>query len=51
MTEQSASEVPIVKLWEMSSIPSLSLLQGPLKPIVVALDKVLSIGQIELFDI
>ena len=35
----------------MSSTPLLPLLPGPLRPGVVAPDKVLSIGQMELFDI
>ena len=35
----------------MQSTPSLPLLPGPLWPGVVTPDRVLSIGQIELFDI
>ena len=34
----------------MRSIPLLPLLPGPLRPEVVALDRVLSMSQIELFD-
>ena len=41
----------MLQLWGMLSTPSLPLLPGPLWPGVVAPDKVLSIGQIELFDI
>ena len=41
----------MMELWGMRSTPSLPLLSGPLWPGVVALDRVLSIGQIELFDI
>ena len=39
------------ELWEMWSTPSLPSLPSPHWPGVVAPDKVLSIGQIELFDI
>ena len=35
----------------MRSSLSLPLLPGPLRPVVVATDRVLSMGQIELFDI
>ena len=35
----------------MQSTPSLSSLPGPLSPGVVAPDTVLSIGQIELFNV
>ena len=38
----------MLDLLEMQSTPSLPSLPGPLCPGVVALDKVLSIGQIEL---
>ena len=37
--------------WRMGSTPSLSLLSAPLGSGVVALDRVLSIGQIELLGI
>ena len=47
--KQSDGEIPVVlELWEMRSTPSLSSLPGPLWSGVVAPDKVLSIGQIEL---
>ena len=39
------------ELWEMRSTFSLPLLPSPLWPGVVVPDKVLSMGQIELFDI
>ena len=38
------------KLWEMWSTPSLPLLLGQLWPGGEAPDRVLSMGQIELFD-
>ena len=41
----------MLELWGMQSTPSLPLIPGPLWPRVVAPDRVLSIGQIELFDI
>ena len=48
-TKQSDQEVPyMLELWGMRSIPSLPLLPGPLWPRVVAPDRVLSLGQIEL---
>ena len=51
-TKQSDGEAPVMlKFWEMWSIPSLPLLPGPLWPRVVAPDRVLSMSQIELFDI
>ncbi len=39
----------MLELWGMQCTPS--LLPGPLWPGVVALERVLSMGQIELFDI
>ena len=45
----SDGEVSALELWGMWSIPSLLL--GPLWPEVVAPDSVLSISQIELWDI
>ena len=39
------------EIWGMWSTLSLLLLPGPLKPAVVAPDRVLSMGQIELFVI
>ena len=51
-TKQSDGEVPVMQgLWGMRSTPSLLSLPGPLWPTVVAPDRVLSMGQIELFDI
>ena len=48
-TNQSDGEVPVMlELWWMRSIPLLPSLQGPLLPGVVAPDRVLSMGQIEL---
>ena len=48
-TKQSDGEVPVMlELWGMLSIPSLPSLPGPLWPGVVAPDRVLSMGQIEL---
>ena len=44
-------EVPALELWGMSSTPSLPSLLGPLWPGEEALDRFLSMGQIELFDI
>ena len=38
----------MLELWGIGSTPSLSLLPGPLRPGVVALDRVLSMGQIKL---
>ena len=49
--KQSDGEAPeMLKLMGMQSTPSLPILSGPLWPGVVALDRVLSRGQIELFD-
>ena len=48
-TKQSDGEVPIMlELWGMWSTPSLTLLPGSLWPGIVAPDRVLSKGQIEL---
>ena len=41
----------MLEIWEMWSTASLPLLPGPLWPRVVAPDRILSMGQIELFDI
>ena len=38
----------MLELWEIQSTPSLPLLPGPLWPGVVAPDRILSMGQIEL---
>ena len=51
-TKQSDGEAPrMLELWGMQSTPSLPSLPGLLWPRVVALDRFLSMGQIELFDI
>ena len=48
-TKQSDCEVPIMlELWGIRSTPSLPSPQGPLWPRLVAQDRVLSVGQIEL---
>ena len=48
-TKQSNCVVPVIlELWGMLSTPSLPSLPGPLWPWVVAPDRVLSMGQIEL---
>ena len=39
------------EFWGLRSTPSLPSLPGPLWPGVIAPDRVLSMGQIELFDI
>ena len=47
--KQSDGEFPVIlELWGMRSTPSLPLLPGPLRPGVLAPDRVLSMGQIEL---
>ena len=51
-TKQSDGEVPVMlELWEMQSTPSLPSLPGPFWPRVVAPDRVLSMGQIELITV
>ena len=48
-TKQSDGEVPLMlRLWGMRSTPSLPLLPGPLWPGVVAPDRALSMGYVEL---
>ena len=48
-TQQSDGKVPVIlELYEMWSIPSLPSLPGPFYPGVVAPDKVLSMGLLEL---
>ena len=48
-SKQSDVEVPVIQgLWGMQSTPSLPLLQDPLWPGVVALDRALYMGYIEL---
>ena len=52
MTKQSDGEAPVMlELWGMQSTSSLSSLLVSLWPEVVVPDRVLSMGQIELFDI
>ena len=46
----SHREVPFLELWEIWSTPSLSVLPCPLWSRVVAPDRFLSMGQIEIFD-
>ena len=46
----SDCDAPILELWEMQSAPSLPLLPGLLWPRMVAPDRVLCMGQIELLD-
>ena len=48
-TKRSDGEAPVLELWGMCSTPSLPLPPGPLR--VVAPDRILSMGQIKLFDI
>ena len=51
-TNQSDDEAPIMlNLWEVQSAPSLPSLPGPLWLAVVVPERVLFMGQIELFDI
>ena len=51
-TKQSEAETPIMlELWGLWSTISLPSLPSPLWPGVVVPDRVLSLGQIELFDI
>ena len=49
--KQSDGEAPVFELCGMQSTPSLPLLPVPLWLQVVAPDRVLFMGQIELFDI
>ena len=46
----SDGKVPALKIWIMWNTFSLLLLPGPLWPRVVSPDRVLSMGEIELFD-
>ena len=49
---QSDGDVSVMlELWETQSIPSLQLILRPLCPRVLAPNRVLFMGQIELFDI
>ena len=51
-SKQSVDEAPVMlELWKMQSTPLLLSLQRPLWPEEVEHDRVISIGQIELFDI
>ena len=51
-TKKSDGEASVLlELWEMLSTPSLPLLPDPLWTGVVAPDRVLSMGEIDLFDI
>ena len=51
-TKQSGGETPVMlELWGMQSTSSLPALPGPLWLGVVVPDRLLSMGQIELFDI
>ena len=51
-TKQFDGEAPVMlRLWGIWSTPYSSLLTGPLWPGVVAPDRVLSMCQVELFDI
>ena len=51
-TKQSDCETPaMLELWGMRNTPSLPSFPGPIWSEVVAPDRVLSMGQIELFDI
>ena len=49
--KQSDGEAPVLELWGMRSTSSLPSFLGPPWPGVVAPDRVLSMDQIELFDI
>ena len=50
--KKSDGEDPVmVEFWRMRSTPQLPLFPDPLYPVVIALDRVLSKGRIELFDI
>ena len=51
ITQSDGKALVVLKFWGMQSTLSLALLPGPLWPRVVVSDKVLSMGQIELFDI
>ena len=50
-TKQSDGEAPVMlELCEMQNTPSLPSLPGPLSPRVIAPDRILSRGQIDLID-
>ena len=46
----TGAEVSVLKLWVMTSTPALALIPGPLWPGLDVLVRVLSIGQIKLFN-
>ena len=46
--QPSDGETPVLELWGMCSTPSLPFFPSPLWPGVVAPDRILSMGQIEL---
>ena len=50
-TKQSNDEFPVLEHWGIWSTYSLPLLPGPLGLQMILPDRVLSLGQIELFDI
>ena len=51
-TKQSDGQASVMlELWGKQRTPSLTLLLGPLRPRVVVSDRILSMGQIQLFDI
>ena len=43
-------DAPALEIWGIWSTLSLPLLPGPLRPSVVVLDRIVSMGQIEPFD-
>ena len=50
--KQPDGKAPVMlKLWEKQSTPSLPVLPGPLWPRMIALHRILCMGQIEWFDI
>ena len=51
MTLKDGESIVMIELWGMRSTPSLPSLPGPVYLGAVAPDRVLSTGQIELFDI
>ena len=50
-SKQSDDVTLVLEHWGLWSTLSLPLFSGPLRPRVVAPDRVLSMGQIDLFDI
>ena len=51
LSKSDGEALVMLEIWGMQSTPLLTSFQSPLWPGVVAPDRVLSIGQIELFDI